>query len=133
VAETLARVTLLVREYDEAIEFYTNAMGFGLVEDSVLPDGSRWVVVEPAGSKGTQVLLARASTPAEEQVMGHQAGGRVGFFLHTDDFTRTYDGMRARGVEFLEAPRSEPYGVVAVFADLYGNRWDLVEPRSRYR
>ena len=130
-AEALACVTLLVREYDEAIEFFTRAMGFKLVEDSARPDGTRWVVVAPEGSNGTQLLLARASTPAQERAIGNQAGGRVGFFLHTDDFMHAYQGMRARGVEFLEAARSEPYGVVAVFVDLYGNRWDLVERREK--
>jgi predicted enzyme related to lactoylglutathione lyase len=102
-------------------------MGFTLVEDAVQADGTRWVIVAPVGSKGTQMVLARASTAEEERVVGNQAGGRVGFILQTDDFTQAYEGMRARGVEFLEGPRSEPYGVVAVFADLYGNRWDLVE------
>jgi catechol 2,3-dioxygenase-like lactoylglutathione lyase family enzyme len=129
VAEALACVTLLVREYDEAIDFFTRAMGFTLAEDSALPDGTRWVVVAPGGGKGAQLLLARASTPTEERAIGNQTRGRVGFFLHTDDFTRAYEGMRARGVEFLESPRSEPYGTVAVFVDLYGNRWDLVERR----
>ena len=128
--EAIACVTLVVREYDEAIEFFTKALGFKLVEDSALQDGTRWVVVAPDGSTGTQLLLARASTPAQERVVGNQTGGRVGFFLHTDHFERTYEGMRARGVEFLEAPRWEPYGVVAVFVDLYGNRWDLVERRQ---
>jgi catechol 2,3-dioxygenase-like lactoylglutathione lyase family enzyme len=127
VAEAVVGVTLLVREYDEAIAFYTQAMGFTLVEDAVQPDGTRWVIVAPGGRKGAQIVLARASTPAEEQTIGNQAGGRVGFILQTDDFAQAYEGMRARGVEFLEGPRSEPYGVVAVFADLYGNRWDLVE------
>jgi catechol 2,3-dioxygenase-like lactoylglutathione lyase family enzyme len=128
VAEALGCVTLLVREYDEAIEFFAKAMGFSLVEDTALSDGQRWVVVAPDGDNGTRLLLARASTPAQEHAIGRQAGDRVSFFLHTDHFTQTYDGMRARGVEFLEAPRSEPYGTVAVFVDLYGNRWDLIEP-----
>jgi catechol 2,3-dioxygenase-like lactoylglutathione lyase family enzyme len=131
VAEALACVTLLVREYDEAIAFFTKVMGLQLIEDSALPDGKRWVVVAPEGSKGTQLLLARASTPAQEGVIGHQAGDGVGFFLHTDHFRHAYEGMRTRGVEFLEAPRSEPYGTVAVFVDLYGNRWDLIEPRRK--
>lgn len=126
-AEVLAAVTVLVREYDEAIAFFTQAMGFTLVEDALQPDGTRWVTVTPAGGKGPQMVLARASTPAEERVLGNQTGGRVGFILQTDRFTETYQGMRARGVQFLEVPRSEPYGILAVFADLYGNRWDLVE------
>ena len=127
-AERLARVTFLVREYDEAVTFFTSRLAFALIEDSAMDDGTRWVVVAPTGSTGMQLVLTRASTPEDEQVVGRQTGGRVGFFLDTDDFSRTYDGMRARGVEFVEAPRTEPHGVVAVFADLYGNRWDLVQP-----
>jgi catechol 2,3-dioxygenase-like lactoylglutathione lyase family enzyme len=127
----LAAVTLVVREYDEAIDYFTRSLGFRLVEDSPLPGGKRWVLVALEGSKAPKILLARASTPAEESAVGNQTGGRVGFFLHTTDFQRTYDRMRERGVRFLERPRREPYGTVAVFADLYGNRWDLIEPRHR--
>jgi catechol 2,3-dioxygenase-like lactoylglutathione lyase family enzyme len=127
--EALACVTLVVREYDEAIAYFTNALGFRLVEDSPLPGGPRWVLVAPEGSPGLRILLARAATPAEEKSVGKQTGGRVGFFLHTSAFRRTYERMRERGVRFLEEPRSEPYGTVVVFEDLYGNRWDLIEPR----
>jgi catechol 2,3-dioxygenase-like lactoylglutathione lyase family enzyme len=130
VNEVLACATLVVREYDEAIEYFTRALGFDLVEDTPLPGGHRWVLVAPEGSPSLRLLLARAATPAQEDAVGKQTGGRVSFFLHTSDFHRAYERMRERGVTFLEAPRAEPYGTVAVFADLYGNRWDLIEPRQ---
>ncbi|MEV6947983.1 VOC family protein [Streptomyces sp. NPDC051172] len=125
----IALVTLVVDDYDEAIRFYTEALGFRLVEDTSRPDGSRWVVVQPgAEAPGTALLLARAKDEAQRARVGDQAGGRVGFFLHTDDFTRDHARMLAAGVTFLEEPRHEPYGSVAVFQDLYGNRWDLLQP-----
>jgi catechol 2,3-dioxygenase-like lactoylglutathione lyase family enzyme len=125
----IALVTLVVDDYDEAIRFYTEALGFRLAEDAVRPDGSRWVVVEP-GSPGTGsgLLLARAEGEAQAGRVGDQTGGRVGFFLHTDDFARDHARMATAGVTFLEEPRHEPYGTVAVFQDLYGNRWDLLQP-----
>ncbi|MEU9999058.1 VOC family protein [Streptomyces sp. NPDC050848] len=127
----IALVTLVVRDYDEAVAFYTDALGFDLVEDTDRGDGSRWVVVRPPGGpSGTALLLARAKNPAEESAVGAQTGGRVGFFLHTDDFTRDHTRMTTAGVRFLEDPRHEPYGTVAVFEDLYGNRWDLLQPTS---
>jgi catechol 2,3-dioxygenase-like lactoylglutathione lyase family enzyme len=119
-----------VRDYDEAIEYFTRALDFRVLQDSPLPDGKRWVLVAPDGSPSLRLLLARASTPAQESAVGNQTGGRVSFFLHSTDFQRTYREMRERGVKFLEAPRTDSYGTVAVFADLYGNRWDLIEPRS---
>ncbi|MCZ4124063.1 VOC family protein [Streptomyces sp. H39-S7] len=125
----LGLVTLVVRDYDEAIAFYTGALGFELREDTVRDDGSRWVVVAPAGSPQTGLLLARASTPEQEARIGGQTGGRVGHFLTTDDFDRDYKHMVAAGVVFEEEPRHEAYGSVVVFQDLYGNRWDLIEPR----
>ncbi len=128
--ESLACVTLIVRDYDEAIAFFTGPMGFRLLEDSRLAGGKRWVVVAP-GAQGTSLLLARAATPAQERAVGNQMAGRIGFFLHTDDFGPAYERLRSRGVEFIESPRVEPYGTVAVFLDLYGNRWDLVEPRTK--
>jgi len=128
VTDSLVCVTLVVRDYDEAIGYFTRALGFRLVEDLPQP-GKRWVVVAPEGSPGLRILLARAVTPAQEKAIGNQTGGRVGFFLHTTDFRRTYERMRERGVTFVEEPRSEPYGTVVVFEDLYGNRWDLIEPR----
>jgi catechol 2,3-dioxygenase-like lactoylglutathione lyase family enzyme len=131
VTTALVAATVVVREYDEAIDYFTNSLGFRLIEDSPLPDGKRWVMVAPEGSPSLRVLLARAATPGQRSVIGNQTGGRVSFFLHTTDFQSTYRRLRARGVEFLEVPRSEPYGTVAVFADLYGNRWDLIEPGRR--
>ncbi|WP_369368235.1 VOC family protein [Streptomyces sp. CG4] len=130
----VALVTLVVDDYDEAIRFYTEALGFRLAEDAPRPDGSRWVVVEPgpqgrnAHAAGTGLLLARAKDEAQRSRVGDQTGGRVGFFLHTDDFARDHARMAAAGVTFLEEPRREPYGTVAVFQDLYGNCWDLLQP-----
>jgi catechol 2,3-dioxygenase-like lactoylglutathione lyase family enzyme len=127
-AQTLAHVTFLAREYDEAIAFFTEKLGFQLVEDSPQPDGKRWVLVRPNGPPGTCLLLAQAATPAQTPSIGKQTGDRVSFFLHTDDFWRDYSAMRSHGVNFLEQPREESYGTVAVFSDLYGNRWDLLMP-----
>jgi catechol 2,3-dioxygenase-like lactoylglutathione lyase family enzyme len=125
----IALVTLVVDDYDEAIRFYTEALGFRLAEDAPRPDGSRWVVVESGGpGTGSGLLLARAKGEAQAARVGDQTGGRVGFFLHTDDFARDHARMTAAGVIFLEEPRHEPYGTVAVFQDLYGNRWDLLQP-----
>lgn len=126
----LVAVTLVVRDYDEAIQYFTSSLGFRLVEDSRLPDGKRWVILAPDGSPTLRILLARASTAAQQCAVGNQTGGRVTFFLHTNDFSRTHQTMRERGVTFLEEPRTEAYGTVAVFADLYGNRWDLIQPRQ---
>ncbi|MFI0978324.1 VOC family protein [Streptomyces sp. NPDC021093] len=123
----LGLVALVVRDYDEAIAFYTNALGFDLLEDTRIDDEKRWVVVAPPGARETAVLLAKASTPAQEAAIGDQTGGRVGWFLNTDAFGRDYARMRAAGVVFEEEPRHEPYGTVAVFQDLYGNRWDLLQ------
>ncbi|ARP73593.1 VOC family protein [Streptomyces pluripotens] len=125
----VALVTLVVDDYDEAIRFYTGALGFRLAEDAPRLDGSRWVVVEPDGDAGgTGILLARAKGEEQRARVGDQTGGRVGFFLHTEDFARDHARMTAAGVTFLEEPRQEPYGTVAVFRDLYGNRWDLLQP-----
>ncbi|WP_405610177.1 VOC family protein [Streptomyces sp. NBC_01511] len=125
----IALVTLVVHDYDEAIGFYTQSLGFELVEDTDLGDGARWVVVRPGGGDGG-LLLARASDDAQRASVGAQTGGRVGFFLHTDDFARDRARMVAAGVRFLEEPRHERYGSVAVFEDLYGNRWDLLQPAT---
>ncbi|MFM9629089.1 VOC family protein [Streptomyces galilaeus] len=125
----IALVTLVVDDYDEAIRFYTEAVGFRLVEDEDRPDGSRWVVVRPGGhQEGTGLLLARAKDDTQRSRVGDQTGGRVGFFLHTDEFAGDHARMSAAGVTFLEEPRHESYGSVAVFRDLYGNRWDLLQP-----
>jgi catechol 2,3-dioxygenase-like lactoylglutathione lyase family enzyme len=130
VTETIGCLTLLVRDYDEAIRYFTDVLGFRLVEDKQLGRGKRWVVVSPDEATSTRVLLARASTPEQESCIGRQAGGRVAFFLHTDDFARAHERLRKRGVQFVESPREEQYGTVAVFVDLYGNRWDLIEPKT---
>ena len=123
---TLSLVALLVGDYDEAIAFYVGALGFVLREDRPLGGDKRWVVVAPPGGGGG-LLLARAADDRQRQAVGDQAGGRVFLFLETDDFARDHAAFRARGVRFVEAPRREPYGTVAVFEDLYGNRWDLIE------
>jgi len=120
--------TLVVRDYDEAIAFYLDVLGFQLLEDTPLGDGKRWVTVRPRGARETALLLARADGPEQEARIGDQTGGRVGLFLHTDDFARDYERLLTAGVVFEEAPRSEPYGEVVVFRDLYGNRWDLFQP-----
>ncbi|MFB7353383.1 VOC family protein [Streptomyces gardneri] len=131
---SIALVTLVVRDYDEAIAFFTDALGFDLVEDTDRGDGSRWVVVRPRGAAGVGglgnagLLLARAKNESEAASVGNQTGGRVGFFLHTENFARDHARMAAAGVVFKEEPRHEPYGSVAVFVDLYGNRWDLLQP-----
>jgi catechol 2,3-dioxygenase-like lactoylglutathione lyase family enzyme len=127
-AQILAAVTLLVHDYDEALGFFTEALGFRAVEDTPLGGGKRWVVVAPPGSGSTSLLLARAATPEQLKSVGNQSGGRVFLLLRTDDFWRDYRFMQAANVKFLEAPREEPYGTVAVFEDLYGNKWDLLEP-----
>jgi catechol 2,3-dioxygenase-like lactoylglutathione lyase family enzyme len=126
--QSIAHIALVVRDYDEAIAWFTGKLGFTLVEDSGQPEqDKRWVLVAPPGGAGTSLLLARAATPAQEAFIGNQAGGRVFLFLATDDFAGDYDAMRAKGVAFVRAPKSAPYGIVAVFEDLYGNLWDLVE------
>jgi catechol 2,3-dioxygenase-like lactoylglutathione lyase family enzyme len=127
-SQRIAHVALIVRDYDEAIEFFTGAMGFQLIEDAALGDGKRWVVVGPQGASGSSLLLARATTEQGSSV-GNQSGGRVFLFLHTDEFWRDYRAMRAKGVKFNEEPREEIYGTVAVFEDLYGNKWDLLQPK----
>jgi len=132
--QSLAHVALVVRDYDEAIAFFTKTLSFELVEDTYQPEqDKRWVVVAPPGSSGSSLLLARASNPEQERFIGDQAGGRVFLFLSTDDFWRDYDAMVARGVRFVRPPSEQPYGIVAVFQDLYGNRWDLVQYGGRAR
>jgi lactoylglutathione lyase len=125
--QKIGHVTLLVRDYDEAIEFYTKILRFTLIEDSARGDGKRWVLVAPPNSQETCLLLAKASTPEQESRIGNQTGGRVFLFLHTGDFWRDYHDMQARGVKFREEPRRESYATVVVFEDLYGNKWDLLE------
>lgn len=123
----LALVAFVVADYDAAIEWFVAKLGFSLTQDSPLGAGKRWVVVAPPGG-GASLLLAKAASEAQASAIGAQAGGRVGFFLYTDDFDRDHATMTAKGVKFLEAPRDEPYGRVAVFEDLYGGKWDLIEP-----
>ncbi|GAA1165541.1 VOC family protein [Streptomyces hebeiensis] len=125
----LGLVTVVVRDYDEAIVFYRDVVGFELLEDTRIDEEKRWVVVAPPRVRETAVLLARAVTGGQEARIGDQTGGRVGWFLNTDAFDRDYERMRTAGVVFEEAPRQEPYGTVAVFQDLYGNRWDLIQLR----
>ena len=122
----LAQLALVVRDYDEAIAWYTRVLGFALAEDSALGGGKRWVVLRPPGPGGADLLLARAASPEQEARIGNQTGGRVFLFLHSDDFWREHRALTAHGVSFVNAPREEAYGTVAVFEDLYGNRWDLI-------
>ena len=129
--QTIGQVALVVRDYDEAIHFYVDVLGFVLIEDTLIPaQGKRWVVVAPRGSTGLCLLLARAVDDVQASRIGNQAGGRVFLFLHTDDFWRDYHAYRAMGVIFVREPKSENYGTVAVFKDLYGNLWDLLQPNA---
>lgn len=123
-------VTLVVRDYDEAVAWYTDVLGFELVEDRRLSDDKRWVAVSPPGGEGARLLLAKAADNEQVARVGNQTGGRVFLFLYTDHFARDHAALTARGVAFREAPRHEAYGTVAVFEDLYGNRWDLIEANA---
>ncbi|MBB4039512.1 catechol 2,3-dioxygenase-like lactoylglutathione lyase family enzyme [Microvirga flocculans] len=125
-SRSIGAVTFLIRDYDEAVAYFTKVLDFATVSDTSLPDGRRWIVVAPPGGPG--LVLVKAETAEEKARIGDQAAGRAFLFLHTDDFQRDYNAMRARGVTFCEEPRSEPYGTVAIFRDLYGNYWDLKEP-----
>ena len=126
--QSIIHVALVVRDYDEAIAFFCRKLHFELVEDTYQPEEEkRWVVVSPPGSNGTTLLLARASTPEQEDFIGSQTGGRVFLFLSTDDFWRDYNEMLSVGINFVRKPKTESYGTVAVFEDLYGNLWDLIE------
>ena len=127
--QTLAAVSLVVRDYDEAIAFYTQQLSFTLVEDTVMSETKRWVVIAPPGLNGCKIVLAKAANEAQLQAVGNQTGGRVFLFLHTDNFERDYTKMKQAGISFVEAPRKEPYGTVVVFEDIYGNRWDFIEPK----
>jgi catechol 2,3-dioxygenase-like lactoylglutathione lyase family enzyme len=124
----IAHIALVVKDYDEAIEFYREKLGFTLVEDTVLSETKRWVLIRPPGSGECSLLLARAAKPEQEQVVGNQTGGRVFLFLFTDHFERDYEAMLRKGIHFVRPPAKEEYGTVAVFEDLYGNLWDLIEP-----
>jgi catechol 2,3-dioxygenase-like lactoylglutathione lyase family enzyme len=130
--QSLGLVSLVVRDYDEALEFFVGKLGFALIEDTYVPEQSkRWVVVSPPGAHESRLLLAKASTPEQESRIGAQTGGRVFLFLYTDDFWRDYERYKRTGVAFVRPPRQEPYGTVAVFKDLYGNMWDLVQLTDR--
>ena len=127
-AQSIVHIAIVVKDYDEAITFYTQKLGFSILEDTYQPEqDKRWVVVAPPGAGGTTLLLARASKPEQEPFIGNQAGGRVFLFLGTDDFEGDYERIRKNGVEFVRPPKQMDYGTVAVFKDLYGNLWDLVE------
>lgn len=127
--QRIAALALVVNDYDEAIAYYTTKLGFTVVEDTPMSKGKRWVLIAPPGDSVAKLLLARAANQDQVARVGNQTGGRVFLFLHTDDFWRDYRQYQANGVVFVEEPREESYGTVAVFADLYGNRWDLVQPR----
>jgi catechol 2,3-dioxygenase-like lactoylglutathione lyase family enzyme len=124
----IAHLALVVRDYDEAIDFYTKKLGFSLIEDTVLTEQKRWVLVAPPGSRECSLLLAKAAKPEQQLTVGNQTGGRVFLFLYTDDFNRDYQNMLDKGIHFVRNPVREIYGTVAVFEDLYGNLWDLIEP-----
>jgi catechol 2,3-dioxygenase-like lactoylglutathione lyase family enzyme len=126
----ISLITLVVRDYDEAIAFFTKSLGFTLREDTPLADSKRWVVVEPSGLTGAALLLAEAANSEQQAYIGNQTGGRVFLFLHTEDFWADYNSMQSKGVKFIEQPREEEYGMVVVFMDLYGNKWDLIQPNN---
>lgn len=131
--QAIIHIALVVKDYDEAIEFYTKKLKFTLVEDTYQPEqDKRWVVVSPPGSAGCTLLLAKASKPEQVSFIGNQAGGRIYLFLGTDDFWRDYQEMISEGIEFVREPKEQPYGVVAVFKDLYGNLWDLVQFKEEH-
>ena len=131
--QSVVHIALVVKDYDEAIEFYTKKLHFTLIEDTYQPEqDKRWVVVSPPGLSGTAILLARASKPEQTSFIGNQAGGRVFLFLGTDDFWRDYHDMIAKGIEFVREPEEQSYGIVAVFKDLYGNLWDLIQYKEEH-
>ena len=131
--QEIVHIALLVKDYDEAIEFFTSKLNFDLIQDIYQPEeDKRWVIISPPNSTGTSILLARASKPEQENFIGNQAGGRVFLFLSTDNFWRDYNEMTLRGIEFVREPKKADYGTVAVFKDLYGNLWDLIELNSEY-
>ncbi|MDH5434455.1 MAG: VOC family protein [Gammaproteobacteria bacterium] len=127
--QSIMKIALVVRDYDEAIDFYVNKLKFDLIEDTYQPEqDKRWVVVSPANSNGVSLVLAKASNPEQEAAIGNQTGGRVFLFLHTDDFWRDYNRMVAEGIEFVREPSEQEFGIVSVFKDLYGNLWDFIQP-----
>lgn len=126
----IAQFALVVKDYDQAIEFYTKKLNFELIEDTKLSEEKRWVLIKPKGAYETAILLAKAANYEQESRVGNQTGGRVFMFLYTDDFWRDYNQMQEKGIKFIRAPKEEVYGIVAVFEDLYGNLWDLLEPKN---
>lgn len=128
--QRIAHISLVVKDYDEAIKFYTTKLDFKLIEDTVLSEEKRWVTVAPPGAKECSLLLAKAANPEQLKSVGNQTGGRVFLFLHTDDFDRDYDKLKDRNIEFIRPPQDFEYGKVAVFKDLYGNMWDLIQPNN---
>lgn len=129
--QSIIHVALVVRQYDEALDFFCGKLNFELLEDTYQPEqDKRWVTVRPPGSEGTTLLLAQASTPEQEAQIGNQTGGRVFLFLSTDEFWRDYEAMQTQGINFVREPKTEAYGTVAVFEDLYGNLWDLIQPTA---
>ncbi len=128
--QSIAQFALVVKDYDEAIDFYTRKLHFDLLEDTVLSETKRWVRVAPPGSTGMGILLAKAANEEQLSRVGNQTGGRVFLFLHTDDFWRDYQDMSSKGIRFVRGPQEEPYGTVAVFEDLYGNLWDMIQPKK---
>ena len=127
----IAHIALVVKDYDEAIAFYTEKLGFNLIEDTAIDDEKRWVLIAPPGAKECCLLLAKAADEEQLNSVGNQTGGRVGFFLFTDDFNRDYVNMIAKNIQFVRKPTQFPYGKVAVFEDLYGNKWDLIQPNEK--
>jgi catechol 2,3-dioxygenase-like lactoylglutathione lyase family enzyme len=130
VRQRIAHITLVVEDYDDAIRFYTEQLNFDLIEDTQLTDSKRWVLVRPPGANECCLLLAKAADDKQRASIGNQTGGRVFLFLYTDDFNRDYRQMRERGIRFVRPPKQEAYGTAAVFEDLYGNQWDLLQPRD---
>ncbi len=128
--QELAHISLLVKDYDEAIEFYTKKLNFKLIEDTPLSDTKRWVLVAPPGSAGCCLLLAKAANKEQESRIGNQTGGRVFLFLHTDNFDSDFENLKEKNIKIIRGPNEEPYGTVAVFEDLYGNLWDLIQPKT---
>jgi len=128
--QAIVQVSLVVHDYDEAIEFYTKKLNFILIEDTELTETKRWILVSPPGSTGCRLLLAKAANAEQQSRVGNQTGGRVFLFLHTDNFWRDYEAMKKKGVTIVREPSEEPYGTVAVFSDLYGNLWDLIQPKN---
>ncbi len=128
--QKIAYISIVVQDYDEAIDFYRNKLSFNLIEDKILSSTKRWVVLSPPGATECSILLAKASSNIQKNFIGNQTGGRVFLFLHTNNFWRDYQEMQEKGVKFIEAPRNEDYGTVVVFEDLYGNKWDLLQLKS---